>query len=98
MVDTNALLVVLANETSCHSQSLLVEGVTLPGEADRRNAFAEPYQVWRSSGVLCFTPSLKRCFSCAHRPAQDKATPGPEGPQAHLSSNIIYYNDYAWHI
>ena len=33
MFDANALLVVLANERSCHSQSLLVKRVTLPGGA-----------------------------------------------------------------
>ena len=59
------------------SQSLLVKRVTLPGGADGRHAFTEPYKVWRLSEVLCFTPSLKRCFSCSHRPAQHKATPGP---------------------
>ena len=77
VVETNALLVVSANEPSCHSQSLLVKRVTPLGEADVRHAFAEPYQVWRLSGILCLTPSLKRCFSCAQRPAQHKATPGP---------------------
>ena len=56
MIDTSALLVVTANETSCHSHSLLVKRVTPPEGADGRHAFAELYQVWCLSGVLCFSP------------------------------------------
>ena len=76
MVDTNALVVVSANEPSCHSQSLQAKRVILPGGENGRHAFAEAYKVWGLSGILCLTPSLKQCFSSAHIPAQHKATPG----------------------
>ena len=46
MVDTNALLVVSANEPV-----MLVKKVTPPGGAKGRHAFAEVYQVWRLLGM-----------------------------------------------
>ena len=76
VVDSNALLVVLANEPSCHSQTLQAKRVTVPGRGNGRYAFVEAYQVWGLSGILYLTPSLKEGFSCTHRPAQHKANPG----------------------